>query len=472
MQKQTLVETIDSSIKTDSVFDDYELFEDDDEPRAKARREFIASLVYAPHYNYPKLDHLYDTDEDGERLQDKKTATYEAILELEANKRNGLLTPSEYDLYASFHEMRLKKMMLVEAAQRIRSAGSSSAQAVARREFMALNREIYGEMDEQAFSDIMTTEQARTAAFSPANDRARDIHRYLADYFNGHQFDGEETPLLDEETMQRFRQVIEERYGEVLAEVPDTDDDKEYDASECNDIMQKTFDKSGLTDAGWELEVSPTKSNPSTNADVKKFFLPKATSRTSAQLQRLILHEQEVHAHRAKNGSDSGLIFLEKGTAGYADVEEGLGVLLECVLAGDFNNQSFHRARDRYITAGLALGIDGTPKDGPATFALLWRLLALRMAENGAVSEKHEQAAKELAVKHVENAFRGTNFAMPGIIYTKLKVYYEGLKKNARYFTERQDDIDRALDQAMIGKYNHTDPDETREVMEALREKA
>ncbi len=62
---------------------------------------------------------------------------------------------------------------------------------------------------------------------------------------------------------------------------------------------------------------------------------------------------------------------------------------------------------------------------------------------------------------HIENAFRGTSFTAPGVIYCKLKVYYEGLLKNARYFSDNQDDLQQAFTTAMIGKFDHTDPSET-----------
>lgn len=470
--KRKSAEEINAYVKVDSSFSDYGHFEGDSKLRTDQKRKFINGKVYSPHYDYKKLDKLYDVDDKGKQVQDKKRATYEAVLELEANKGSGVLSDAEYELYASFHEARLKKIMLVEAAEKIRRAGSSSEQVVARREFMEINREVYGEMNQPAFIDIMSTEKLMVASFEPATDRAQALKSYLEIYFRGQDFDGEEAPMLDDETLKLFQEIVKKRYGKALNVVPDTDDDKEYDATECREIMQKALEAGGLAEKGWFVEVSSSKSNPSTSVDSKKISLPEDTKRTASQLKRLIIHEQEVHGRRGQNGADKEIDVLEKGTAEYADVEEGLGVLLECVVAGDFDNQSFHRARDRYITAGLALGVDGIPKDAQATFNLVWRLIALKKAKNGDISETDEVEAKKLAMQHVENAFRGTNFAMPGIIYTKLKVYYEGLIKNARYFTERKDDIDTALDQAMIGKYNHTDPVETRELMEVLREKA
>jgi hypothetical protein len=168
-----------------------------------------------------------------------------------------------------------------------------------------------------------------------------------------------------------------------------------------------------------------------------------------------------VHAQRSQNGYYSGLKILKNGTADYADIEEGLGVLLECIVSGSLENPAFHRARDRYITAGLALGMDsGKPRDARYTYEILWRIIASRKSTDGVISEEIIAQSKDEAYDHIENAFRGTNFAMPGMIYSKLKVYREGLIKNVQYFKDSIDDIDGALDKAMIGKFNHTDPHE------------
>jgi hypothetical protein len=177
-----------------------------------------------------------------------------------------------------------------------------------------------------------------------------------------------------------------------------------------------------------------------------------------------------VHARRSQNGSETGYRILERGTANYGDIEEGLGILLECAVAGNLDNESFDRARDRYIAAGLALGTDGVPKDARATFEILWRLIALKKSD-GHIDNDLQLKAKRQVADHIINAFRGTNFAMPGIIYSKLKVYYEGFVKNAAFIESNKNDINHALDIAMLCKYDHTDEDEVRKVTSLIKNK-
>jgi hypothetical protein len=265
---------------------------------------------------------------------------------------------------------------------------------------------------------------------------------------------------MDDETLLKLHEVVIKKYENILAVIPDTEDDVFYDAEQCAAIMNDTLNVSGLAEKGWEAVVDADKSNPATNSVKKRIFLPSSTRRNAKQLRRLTVHEQEDHARRGQNGTDVDFEPLKKGTADYADVEEGLGVLLECAIDGTLDNPAFDRARDRYITAGLALGADGKPRDARQVYEILWRTLAVRNAEEGRISESVITDARSMAYGHVENAFRGTGFWMQGVVYSKLKVYYEGLKKNADYITENADNIEQAIDNAMIGKYNHTDPAE------------
>jgi uncharacterized protein DUF1704 len=455
-----------------SSFIDYSRFEGDSTKRKNAKSDFIMGLIYTPNFDYPKLDALLDENDKGKLLRDKKTATYEAVLELNANRDSGLISPEECDLYVDYHENRLKKIMLVESAHAMRRAESSSRQYTARDEFMYLNKEVYGEMNVDIYNGMMTTEKNRVKEFIPSSERTHQIKDDLHRYFESHNYETYEECLLDKETMDKLKDIIVVRYETVLQAIPDSSDDIVYDAEQCRDIFQATLEAGELAELGWKVEISVSKSNPATNVDAKKIYLPADTHRNASQLRRLVLHEQEVHARRGQNGANSGLKPLQKGTADYADVEEGLGVLLECAIEGNFDNPSYHRARDRYITAGLALGIDGSPKDARSTFELLWRMLALREAKDGVIDHEIEYTAKHQAMLHIENAFRGTNFAMPGIIFTKLKVYFEGLKKNADYIKAHQSNINEALDIAMIGKYNHTELRERTNVTTILKTRA
>lgn len=443
---------------TDSSFTDFKRFRGDESMREEQKRAFIEGREYTPSYDYLGLDLLIDDEE----LRKKKSEVYEAVLELEANIVAPGVNAAEVELYRDFHGLRLKRIMLVEAARDILQARTSASAEIARASFMELNEEVYGAFDTETYARMLATELKRVIDFHPSTENSKELKVNLQKALSTMRpADEIESNPMSEERLKVLHDVLIRRYSAIFEVIPDTDDTVYYGADECVEIMNHALEAGDLAKYGWKAVLDPTVSNPTTRTASKQILLPSDIQRTAAQLRRLIIHEQEVHARRGENGIQTNFQPLARGTADYADVEEGLGVLLECAVAGNFDNKSFYRARDRYITAGLALGADGSPpRDARQVFEILWRILALRDQQEGNISEETIQKSKEEAYTHVENAFRGTNFHMRGIIYTKLKVYYEGLIKNAKFFEANIEDMNIALDVAMVGKYDHTDQHE------------
>jgi hypothetical protein len=454
------------AVKSD--YSDFSQFEDNGlGDRAESKRRFIEDIDYVPNYQYPKLLTLKDNS----KTVQKKTDVYNAVLELEVSRKAADIVgdsarAAELMLYRRYHDLRLKKIMLADAAQHLHDTATSANQETARYSFMLLSKELYGEVNEEWFNGMLSTEYKKAKDFQPASLLGAEISGSLSGILASFEnVEVKEPILLTDAEMSALHEYVLRRYNRVLAEVPDTDEDIYYDASHCVEIIKKTLAAGGLADEGWSSEVNASKSNPVTNVAGRKIILPTSTRRNASELQRLVIHEQEAHARRAQNGINKNSKILQSGTADYSDVEEGLGVMLECAVAGDLSNPSFNRARERYITAGLALGIDnGAPRDAREVYEILWRMLAIDSSVDGSMSEKMVEKAKDKAYGHVENAFRGTAFWMKGTIYLKLKVYYEGLVKNAQYFSDNIDNLDKAFDDAMIGKINHTDPEELSQV--------
>lgn len=96
-----------------------------------------------------------------------------------------------------------------------------------------------------------------------------------------------------------------------------------------------------------------------------------------------------------------------------------------------------------YIAAGLIAGIDrkeALPRDGRETFEDLLSVYSFSEAE---------------ALTHLDNAFRGTDWKQPGVFYSKLQIYFAGLVNNVS-FLARADNLEQAIDFALIGKFDHT----------------
>lgn len=443
---------------TKSDFVDYTSFEGDENRRLVERDAFINNLKYTPDYKYPRLNSLIDNCD----ITAKKTEIYEAILELDASKKYSNADIAETELFARFHEVKLKKILLVEAARNLSNPITTSTMDTNRQSFARLNESLYGEFDDSSYFGMIATEKKRLSDFLPQSETAVRIKSKLESLLGRIDIgDKQEKALLDENQMQKLHDFVSERYADVLGVVPNTPDDIYYDVDQCVEIINKALKIGGLADCGWIAVENPAKSNPATNQTQSAIFLPSNTRRNASQLRRLIIHEQEVHARRAQNGRNSGIKPLISGTADYADAEEGLGVILECIIDGNLDNSSFDRSRNRYITAGLALGADGKPRDAREVYEVLWRMMAIQGADNGCISDEIVKKSKDNAYTNIENAYRGTQFWMKGVIYTKLKVYYEGLAKNADFFKRNIDTLDTAFTDVFIGKYNHTDNVET-----------
>lgn len=455
--------------KTPTTFLDYVYFEDKDEIRQPQIDAFLSDKTYFPAHFYPKLDGLSHNMD----VTKEKTAIYKAGLELEEAKKQPGVDLAELNLYIDFFTRRLQMIMLTEAARDLNLAGGSAEQDVAQYTFMDLNEKLFGEFDVPAFRTMMFTEYNRISEFVPASEHEQQIKSQLLSSLESIKSDETvEKPLMDKESLQKLHDVVVERFKVTLDTIPDTDDSVYYNAEECTKIVNDVLEVRGLTAKGWKAVIYPESTIVSTQFETKEIRLPSSTNRNARELRRLIVHEVEVHAFRAQNGSETGFKILTKGTAGYLDIEEGLGILLECALENSWDNPSLDRARDRYITAGLALGSDSEePRNAHDVEDILSKIYSIRQSEDGKISDKGMQKARKQAYAHVENAFRGTEFWMRGIIYMKLKVYYEGLVKNAQYMLDNIDDLNAALDQAGIGKFDHTDNEETANVRHMVTRK-
>ena len=112
------------------------------------------------------------------------------------------------------------------------------------------------------------------------------------------------------------------------------------------------------------------------------------------------------------------------------------------------------------------------PRDAREVYEIVWRMMAIEASTDGQISDELISQAKDATYKHVENAYRGTGFWMKGVIYTKLKVYYEGLMKNIRYVKDNMSQLSVAIDAAMVGKIDHTNVEEVQLVHAILEKRA
>jgi len=429
-----------------SSMDEFAYFNDIPSKRLVEQKRFLSGEKRLPNFYYQRLDRIYDDFQTGDmkdmsheerfvNLLDMKGSAYKAIGELDHAAETGIDHAAEYTMYADMQEKNLNLIRLVESAERLREDNSD------------LNR-----LD-----------------WRNANERCYGVFR--PDYFQA-ILDGSYKEIFNSTLLSELKKIVETKYASELSAVPNTPDDIYYDSRQIETICNQAIINNGMAAAGVAVEIDNTVTNANYSRPDKKLLLPPDLHRNAAETRRLIIHELR-HAERNLNGIKTGVPLLAEGTANYLEAEEGLNVILECAVDGNFDNASFDRAVERYIVAGFALGADkeGHSRDARDAYEASWPVIAKRLAGNVTeMSQEITQKAQERTWKHIENAFRGTNMHMQGMIYTKLKVYYEGLVNNMSYFSDNADDIDGALDKALIGKYNHTSHDECELVKKVLDE--
>ncbi|MCA9346835.1 DUF1704 domain-containing protein [Candidatus Saccharibacteria bacterium] len=452
---------------------DYSGFSGDTKQRNIEKEAFTDGRQYLPQYEYPALvNHLTGGAEElsgdpelGHQDQVRLLTNLQAVIE----QHRVELGDEVADLYIGMYDTLIGRELLMHAAYKSLTAGSAESRQTWRNKFKEINEALYGPIDVELFESIISTERRRLEGFEPISEDDVEVKTYLENFYASTNItEREEYEPIDQELIDVYMPLIEEKYGHIFDAIPDTEDDVEYDANGVAEVINSTLEAGGLYQKGWRCVVSSSRSSVSTNTAKQLIEIPSHDKRNAKQIKALVIHEQEVHARRGQNGLESrypGL--LANGTANYADSEEGLAIALECIVNGSADdNPAIRRARDRYINVGLAAGIGSTSgRDARQVFEIAWRIEAVKIAKSLGKSIDKEiikmaQSGQWGAYAHLENMFRGTSFAGQNDNYTKLKVYLEGVVKSAQILKLIKADPER-FDKLFIGKYDHTDSRES-----------
>lgn len=439
---------------------DYYYFEGDANQRNSQRDLFVKGSTYAPEYDYTRLRERLYPDPNGVSSINEKLEIQSAISAIQLAVESGELDPEIGGLYISKNLRALQSNMLVDAMRDVENYPESSRQQTNRATARKLGEIVYGEFNIERFVQILGEEKHKLLEFEPRGVEDKILKERLLDTLKDVEPVKPED-LIDQELVSMYKPFLYQEYGHIFDVVPDTDETVKYDAKQCVEIMNAALDAGGLAEAGWIVEIDPSKKIVDTDAKSKKIKLPPDISRTAHGLRKLIIHEQEVHARRAFNGSKTGYALFEYGTATYFDVEEGLGIILEAILDGAGTGVAVNRARDRYIHAGFAFGEDREDKkgrDARQVAEITGNLAVFNSLVSASEDLSLEDALKQVFV-HLDNEFRGTNFARPSHIYPKLKIYDEGLVGNVVDLKRIAADPVK-FRQLLAGKHNHLDAGE------------
>ena len=367
------------------------------------KADFLAGKVRNPNHLYDRLDNV-DIEKDASNI--------------ETIGRNLLghadLPPKHRVVYEEFIDGYLKKNHLMELAREFKHTDDPAEKLRLKDEYMKLNIELYGEPDKNTYESLLQEKLNKIANkdMGETGQRIRDELFGILEYKPSADCPERFKPSAS--TVEWMHGAVEALYENMLSHVPEkTTFTSQEVAALFAEIIEQEFGESAQ---GWRVDIEDAGSINVKPAE-KRVVIPnnRADIKIDA-LKGLVVHELGVHLLRAVSGGETDLLPLRVGLNDYYDAEEGLGVVMEQSLKGEFSE----RGIDHYITAGLAYFSE---KDFRDTFEVKWRLSVLgSLSENADVTDDQIVKAKNSAYSGVMRSLRGTD-ELP---WFKDLAYYNG----------------------------------------------
>ena len=359
-------------------------------------------------------------------------------------------TPLKYkDTYVNFGQNYLNKTIYMEKVNQYKQAEDGETKDALRADLMKMNIELYGEPDEQTYRSILN-EKLDVIKNKELSGEAATIRDELMGLVGDVETSNVERFHPSEETVAWMNEIAHSLYDGMLDHIPDekTFEDAAIKAV-FEDILLEEFGESAK---GWKVDVEKAQSI-NVKAGEKRLVIPEGRKVSQAELRDLVVHELGVHFMRSVMGDQTDLLPLRLGLSEYYDTEEGLGVVMEQALAGEFKEAGL----GHYLTAGLA-HFDG--KDFRDIFEIKWRLDALAK-DDIETSDKALDKTKQATYKNTMRVMRGTD-DMP---WFKDLAYYNGAAETWKHLESIVgDDIEFML--VLLGKANPSNPSHRRIMLE------
>lgn len=376
----------------------YEYLSGDNKHRSEQKRQFIAGEINNPELDYPDID--IESIENTE-------------IELLSMKRE-ILSNEQNEVIKQTYRWRLNEKI---AEIRMLKATSSNDM----RRFKKYSEFIYGKPSTDIFaytsnSIYQDAQQFTNSENSEIQQAAISLLKVLPEMYQP-----KITDLPDLETIKYAHQQTTKELGDLIDIPAET---TKLDVQQIQEAFETAIDRVGGDD-GWKVEIDEKSSKTaiSVNQEEKQINIPQSRTVTKNKLAGLIVHEIGTHVARRTNGERSKLKLLGLGLDRYESGEEGIATMREQAIANKMNE---FRGLDGQLAIGLALGLDGQPRD----FRQVYDTLEKYYLFKNLISKKDLPEATEKAQNSAWNravrTFRGTNCKTPGVCFTKDIVYREG----------------------------------------------
>lgn len=403
----------------------------------EGRQLFLSGNERIPSYVYPKLEGLNP-------IEDLVAISAERNLLSKSLDENSVeyIACSQYaDRYMLVHEM-------IAAAQELHSEDTEKVES-AKSAFMELNEQLYGTPDEATYRSLL--QEVAEIRSTPETEHVKDELLALLPELGENS---RERFKPSDETVKKMGEIAEYMYGGMLAHVPV--EQEEFNAQEIADIFQEIItDEFGEAAKDWTVKLSPNAAI-SVAASEKTVKVPENRKPvTNEALRGLVAHELGVHMLRALNGAETNLPILATGLSDYYDSEEGLGMVMEQAVKGEYQEAGVAH----YIIAGL---MHFDQKDYRDTYEIMSRVKYLQAVDSGEPADATTREESQIAAeKSVLRIARGTN-SLP---WFKDLAYYNGAMKMWQRFEETSGDFESFM-LTFLGKADPSIPEHQRIILE------
>ncbi len=416
----------------------------------------------------------------GER-RNPDSATYSKLDALDFSSREGHynqilaeilnhpdVPKNHHRVYESYVTRSLAINELMHCAVEYRQAHSEVEKTEATRRFAALNKELYGETDNDTAA-LMVSEMLEDSSSTtdPTLLRIREEFKQLLPKDLVREEASSQRLQPSQEAQETVSRIVENIYGPLLRHADALVEQMSREAGLLQEklkvgpqgiavIFQTIIDKE-FPNSGWKVEIKSANAINVVSSS-KTVVVPEERLPVSvAKVRGLVVHELGVHMLRSIIGEGADLIPMRFGLAGVGDAEEGIAKVMESVLADDASRTGYQH----YLTATLI----GRGYDFRDAFEIMWRYKVIDVCldkPKAKVDDAFINNQKEAAFKFMFRSIRGTN-QLPWHITLN---YFGGTHKIWQYIESHKDDPDLATF-LFMGKIDPTNLDHLKGALDA-----
>jgi hypothetical protein len=436
----------------------------------KARKEFVALIKrlnnpisdtdhdkltdpeiaeFNPNFSYPTL---FDLDEI--KITEKRNTIHNNLTIVKDVEQKGYSFSIEEEFDMQKAQIGFMNLELISLAQAIQSPSTLNISKTAEK-FISLNERLVGAVDEDLYQGLVNYLNKATDKIPQNHRKASLLASELKEGLP--PFSGNQTLVsLDDDIFEKYQEVYRLLFGQWLDRII-SEKKVKYDSSDIAQIFRNALDDMRFDD--WIIEIDENTNSMKVSMKYKKITIPVNRSMSFEEISKKVVHETG-HIIRGWNGSYISSK-AENGLPDYLEAEEGLMSYGEEFISG--KRQPNITYIERYIGAGFMTGTlnDGTKKDFSQVFAKMWRArLLLNYTETSMEEDITNEDIKSAKVESLMNAkrlFRGGNGQIPGVGWTKDKVYYEGYVKLTKLLKDFANKIGlENIDGLFVAKFDPT----------------